>query len=75
MSAVSTTDGWLKLNFASFKNIYKYMLFMLRVFCFLFSEGMVTKRNLEDLVLNLLRHVARAEGSYRDELIAKIVFV
>ena len=48
---------------------------MLRVFCFLFSEGMVTKRNLEDLVLNLLRHVARAEGSYRDELIAKIVFV
>ncbi|CAM9768696.1 unnamed protein product [Ectocarpus sp. 4 AP-2014] len=37
--------------------------------------GMVTKRNLEDLVLNLLQHVARAEGTYRDELIAKIILV
>lgn len=36
---------------------------------------MVTKRNLEDLVLNLLQHVARAEGTYRDELIAKIILV
>lgn len=39
------------------------------------AEGMVTKRNLEDLVLNLLQHVARAEGPYRDELIAKIIYV
>ncbi|CAN0186855.1 unnamed protein product [Scytosiphon promiscuus] len=37
--------------------------------------GMVTKRNLEDLVLNLLQHVARAEGTYRDELISKIILV
>lgn len=36
---------------------------------------MVTKRNLEDLVLNLLDHVSRAEGPYREELIAKIIFV
>ncbi|CAM9363760.1 unnamed protein product, partial [Sphacelaria rigidula] len=38
-------------------------------------SGMVTKRNLEDLVLNLLQHITRAEGAYRDELIAKIIFV
>lgn len=42
---------------------------------FLSAKGMVTKRTLEDLVLNLLQHVTRAEGNYRDELIAKIIFV
>ena len=37
--------------------------------------GMVTKRNLVDIVQKLLEHVHLAEGTYRDELIAKIVFV
>lgn len=35
--------------------------------------GMVTRKNLEELVVKLLQHVARAEGAYRDELIARIV--
>lgn len=35
--------------------------------------GMVTRKNLEELVAKLLQHVARAEGAYRDELIARIV--
>mmetsp|Transcript_9875 Transcript_9875/g.28025 ORF Transcript_9875/g.28025 Transcript_9875/m.28025 type:complete len:1289 (-) Transcript_9875:795-4661(-) len=37
--------------------------------------GMVTKRNLEDLVHKLLRFVLLAEGPYRDELINKIIFM
>jgi AP-3 complex subunit delta len=37
--------------------------------------GMVTKRNLEELIHKLLRYVAVAEGSYRDELISKIVYM
>ena len=37
--------------------------------------GMVTKRNLVDIVQKLLEHVHLAEGTYRDELIAKIIFV
>ena len=37
--------------------------------------GMVTKRNLEELIHRLLRHVVSAEGAYRDELIQKIIFM
>ena len=37
--------------------------------------GMVTKRNLEELIHKLLRHVVTAEGAYRDELIQKIIFM
>ncbi|KAJ1448600.1 adaptin N terminal region-domain-containing protein [Pelagophyceae sp. CCMP2097] len=37
--------------------------------------GMVTRRNLEELVVKLLSHVARADGTYRDELISRIVFM
>ncbi|GBG30420.1 AP-3 complex subunit delta [Hondaea fermentalgiana] len=37
--------------------------------------GMVTKRNLIDIVQKLLLHVETAEGAYRDELIDKIVYV
>ena len=35
--------------------------------------GMVTRKNLEELVVKLLAHVNRAEGAYRDELISRIV--
>ena len=37
--------------------------------------GMVTKRNLEELVHKLLQHVHVAEGPYRDELISRIIFM
>lgn len=37
--------------------------------------GMVTKRNLIDIVQKLLLHVETAEGAYRDELIDKIIYV
>ena len=37
--------------------------------------GMVTQRNLMDLVRKLVEHVRVAEGSYRDQLIAKIIFM
>jgi len=37
--------------------------------------GMVTKRNLEELVHKFLQHVGAAEGTYRDELISKILFM
>jgi len=37
--------------------------------------GMVTKRNLEELIHKLLRYVAVSEGSYRDELISKIIYM
>jgi len=37
--------------------------------------GMVTKRNLMDIVGKMLQHVHSADGNYRDELIEKIIFV
>ncbi|CAK9011600.1 AP-3 complex subunit delta-1 (AP-3 complex subunit delta) (Adaptor-related protein complex 3 subunit delta-1) (Delta-adaptin) (mBLVR1) [Durusdinium trenchii] len=37
--------------------------------------GMVTKRNLPDIVQKLLQHVMTAEGHYRERLIEKIVFM
>ena len=37
--------------------------------------GMVTVKNLPDIVRRLLEHVQDAEGHYRDELIGKIVFI
>uniref|UniRef100_A0A7S3Y2N8 AP-3 complex subunit delta n=1 Tax=Heterosigma akashiwo TaxID=2829 RepID=A0A7S3Y2N8_HETAK len=37
--------------------------------------GMVTKRNLEELVHKFLQHVATAEGTYRDTLVEKILFM
>mmetsp|Transcript_25042 Transcript_25042/g.38725 ORF Transcript_25042/g.38725 Transcript_25042/m.38725 type:complete len:1272 (+) Transcript_25042:178-3993(+) len=37
--------------------------------------GMVTKKNLIELINQLMVHVDRAEGSYRDELVGKIVFM
>ncbi|KAG5186742.1 Clathrin/coatomer adaptor, adaptin-like protein [Tribonema minus] len=37
--------------------------------------GMVTKRTLEELVVQLLKHVVAAEGAYREDLIAKIVLM
>ena len=37
--------------------------------------GMVTRKTLEDLVLKLLAHVKEADGSYRDELVSRIVLV
>jgi len=37
--------------------------------------GMVTKRNMEELVHKLLRFVLLSEGTYRDELISKIIFM
>eukprot|EP01111_Echinosteliopsis_oligospora_P001434 TRINITY_DN1216_c0_g1_i3.p1 TRINITY_DN1216_c0_g1~~TRINITY_DN1216_c0_g1_i3.p1 ORF type:complete len:1244 (-),score=342.48 TRINITY_DN1216_c0_g1_i3:2933-6664(-) len=35
--------------------------------------GMVSKRNLPDIIKKLLEHLEKAEGSYRDELVEKIV--
>ncbi|GMI07534.1 hypothetical protein TrLO_g8250 [Triparma laevis f. longispina] len=37
--------------------------------------GMVTKKNLQELVDQLMQHVRLSEGAYRDELIGKIVFM
>ena len=37
--------------------------------------GMVTKRNLTELVHKLMQHVLLAEGQYRDEIIQKIIFM
>ena len=37
--------------------------------------GVVTKRNLQNIVQNLLNHVTTAEGHYRDELVNKIVYI
>lgn len=37
--------------------------------------GMVTKRNLTELVHKLMQHALLAEGQYRDEIIAKIIFM
>ena len=38
-------------------------------------SGMVTRRNLVDIVQKLLEHAYSAEGSYRDVIIEKIVYV
>mmetsp|Transcript_26522 Transcript_26522/g.39397 ORF Transcript_26522/g.39397 Transcript_26522/m.39397 type:complete len:1304 (-) Transcript_26522:111-4022(-) len=37
--------------------------------------GIVTKKTLVDLVHHLLKHVRLAEGAYRDEIIAKILYM
>ncbi len=37
--------------------------------------GMVSKRNLMDIVQKLMEHVKTAEGAYREELIGKILYV
>lgn len=37
--------------------------------------GMVSKRNLQELISQLMTHVDRAEGEYRNELIQQIVFI
>jgi AP-3 complex subunit delta-1 len=37
--------------------------------------GMCTRRNLPDIVNSLMGHLDGAEGHYRDELIAKIIFM
>lgn len=37
--------------------------------------GMVTRRNLQEVVRRLLDHVSNAEGRYRDELLNKIIFI
>ena len=37
--------------------------------------GMMTKKNLQELVDQLMQHVRLSEGAYRDELISKIVFM
>lgn len=37
--------------------------------------GMVTRRNLTELVHKLMQHVLLAEGAYRDEIIAKVIFM
>jgi AP-3 complex subunit delta-1 len=37
--------------------------------------GMVTKRNLMELVHKLMQHVLLAEGHYRDHIIEKIIFM
>lgn len=37
--------------------------------------GMVTKKNLIELINQLMVHVDQAEGSYRDELVGKIMFM
>lgn len=37
--------------------------------------GIVSRRSLIDLVNHLLDHARRAEGAYRDEIIAKILFM
>lgn len=38
--------------------------------------GMVSKKNIMEIVKNLMEHVDAAEGShYRDELLAKIIAI
>jgi AP-3 complex subunit delta-1 len=37
--------------------------------------GMVTRRNLTELVHKLMQHVLLAEGPYRDEIVRKILFM
>ena len=37
--------------------------------------GMVTRRNLEDIVKSLMTHLEEADGHYQDELINKIIFI
>ncbi len=37
--------------------------------------GMVTRKNLSDIVRRLSEHVESAEGAYRDALIDKIIFM
>lgn len=37
--------------------------------------GMVTRRNLQDIIESLLGHLEGAEGLYREELISKIIFM
>jgi len=37
--------------------------------------GMVTKKNLQELVNQLMQHVRLSEGPYRDELISQIIFM
>lgn len=37
--------------------------------------GMVTRRNLTELVHKLMQHVLLAEGAYRDEIIQKVIFM
>ncbi len=37
--------------------------------------GMVTKKNLQELVDQLMQHVALSDGKYRDELIGKIIYM
>ena len=37
--------------------------------------GMVTRKNLQELVDQLMQHVRLSEGDYRDELIQKIIFM
>ena len=37
--------------------------------------GMVTRKNLSDCVQRLMEHVENAEGTYRDALIEKIIFI
>ena len=37
--------------------------------------GMVTKRNLVDIVQKLIEHAHGAEGTYRNEIIDKVIFV
>lgn len=37
--------------------------------------GMVSKKNIAEIVAKLMAHVAKAEGAYRDELVEKIVAI
>jgi AP-3 complex subunit delta-1 len=37
--------------------------------------GMVSKRNLVDIVRKLLEHIDKAEGAYRDDLVDKIILL
>lgn len=37
--------------------------------------GMVTKRNLQEIVHKLMEHVDTAEGAYKDELIKKVIYM
>lgn len=37
--------------------------------------GMVTQRNLEPIVERLLEHIETAEGTYRQELVQKILVI
>eukprot|EP00026_Physarum_polycephalum_P000665 Phypoly_transcript_00666.p1 GENE.Phypoly_transcript_00666~~Phypoly_transcript_00666.p1 ORF type:complete len:1220 (+),score=294.05 Phypoly_transcript_00666:473-3661(+) len=37
--------------------------------------GMVSKRNLMDIVRKLLEHIEKAEGAYRDDLVDKIILL